>query len=156
MLAPEVQVFVCFSLRLAVSKIQGRQKSEMHRATSNWTWTLNGQKYPMHTKYSPPSPKFGSVSLYDQRFQRYQTFYNSPLTTMLNVPKMNKKMPKIQYLKFHKSLSNFGRNHPQEYAWFWGVNMARTFSEEMSFEIFTPIWSYVNENENKIVKNLKF
>ncbi len=28
-------------------------------------------------------------------------------------------------------------------------------SEEMSFETFTPIWSYVNENE-KIGKNPKF
>ncbi len=26
----------------------------------------------------------------------------------------------------------------------------------MSFEIFTPIWSYVNENEKKIAKNQKF
>ncbi len=29
-------------------------------------------------------------------------------------------------------------------------------SEEMSFEIFTPIWSYVDENEKKIVKHQKF
>ncbi len=26
----------------------------------------------------------------------------------------------------------------------------------MSFEIFTPIWSYINENEKKIVKNQEF
>ena len=29
----EVQILVCFALRLAVSKIQGRQKSEMYRMT---------------------------------------------------------------------------------------------------------------------------
>ncbi len=28
-------------------------------------------------------------------------------------------------------------------------------SEEMSFEGFSPIWSHVNENEKKIVKNQK-
>ena len=32
-----------------------------------------------------PSSKFHSVLLYDQPFSRYHTFYNSPLTTMLNV-----------------------------------------------------------------------
>ncbi len=30
LLTPEVQIFVRFAPRLAVSKIQGRQKSEMH------------------------------------------------------------------------------------------------------------------------------
>ena len=35
-LAPEDQIFVCFTLRLSVSVIHGRQKSEMHRMTPNW------------------------------------------------------------------------------------------------------------------------
>ena len=41
------QTLVHFALRLAVSEIhvQGGQKSEMHRMTPNWTWTLNSQKY---------------------------------------------------------------------------------------------------------------
>ena len=40
-------------------------KSEMYWTTSNWLW--NSQKYLIYTKYCPPppSPKFGSVLLYD-------------------------------------------------------------------------------------------
>ena len=86
----EVQIFVRFTLRLAISEIQGRQKSEMHRVTPNETCTFNSQKYPIYTKYFPLRSKFWPVSLFDQRFPRYRTFYNSPLTTMLNSPKKNK------------------------------------------------------------------
>ena len=50
---------------VAVSEIQGRQKSEMHRMTPNWTWTLNSQKYTVYTKCLPLGPKFWSVLLYD-------------------------------------------------------------------------------------------
>ncbi len=32
----------------------GENKSEMHRMTPSWTWTLNGQKYSIYTKYLPP------------------------------------------------------------------------------------------------------
>ena len=49
---------------------------------------------------------------------------------MLNVQKKKKKekeqqqnkLPKIQNFKFHYCLINFGRDLPQEYAWFLGVN----------------------------------
>ncbi len=126
-LIPEAQILVRFALRLAVSEIQGLQKSEMHRVTPNWTWTLNSQKYSIYTKYLPLRSKFWSVSLYEQWFPRYRTFYNSPLTAMLNVPKKNnkkkkKKKPKIQNSKFHNSLYNFGRHPSQEHAWIFGRN----------------------------------
>ncbi len=49
-------------------------KSEMHRMTPNWTWTLNSQKYSMYTKYLPLRPKFWSVSLYDQLFLRHNMY----------------------------------------------------------------------------------
>ncbi len=39
------QFLVCFALRLAISEIQGRQKSAMHHMTPKQTWTLNSQKY---------------------------------------------------------------------------------------------------------------
>ncbi len=109
-LTHEVQIFVRFALRLGVSKIQGRQKSEMHRVTPNWISTLYSQKYLIYTKCLPLRSIFWSISLYDQRFPRYRTFYNSPLTTTLKVPKRTrKKLTKIQKLKFHNSLYNFGR-----------------------------------------------
>ncbi len=62
-LTPDIQIFVRFALRLTISEIQGRQKSEKHRVTPNWTWTLicNSQKYPVYTKksYKIKSAKFG-------------------------------------------------------------------------------------------------
>ncbi len=52
--------------------------------------------------------------------------------------------------KFHNSLSNLhvveillGNMH-DFWEWIWSV-----FSEEMSFEIFSPILSYVNEKDKK-------
>ena len=55
------QIMVCLALQQAVSEIQGRQKSEMHWMTPNWTGTLNSQKYPVYTKDLPPRPKFWSA-----------------------------------------------------------------------------------------------
>ncbi len=37
-LTSEAEILVCFSLRPAVVKIQGRRKLEMHRMIPNWTW----------------------------------------------------------------------------------------------------------------------
>ena len=49
-LTPGAQIVVRFAPQLAVSKIQGCQKSEMHQMTPNRTWTLNSQKYPVYTR----------------------------------------------------------------------------------------------------------
>ncbi len=42
---------------------RGRRKSEMHRMTPNWIWTLNSQKFSICTKWLPLRSKFLSVSL---------------------------------------------------------------------------------------------
>ncbi len=43
----------------------------MHWLTSDWPWTLNGQKYAVYGKHLTARPKFWSVSLYGQPFLRY-------------------------------------------------------------------------------------
>ena len=58
----------------AVFQIQDCQKSEMHRMTSDWLWTLNGKKYPVCNKYLPLRPKFWSALLYGQPFQDIVSF----------------------------------------------------------------------------------
>ncbi len=58
-------------------------------------------------------------------------------------------MAKIQNLKFHQSLQNFGRDPPLKYAWFFWANLCYVLSDKMSLKFFSPIWSYVNENEKK-------
>ncbi len=80
--------------------------------------------------------------------------YNSPLTTMLNGPRKNKKK-KCQKVK----ISNFTillittlvETLLRSIHKFGGVNLVHTFRGET----FTPIWSHVNEKE-KNVKNPKF
>ncbi len=95
-------LLVRFSLRSAAFKIQGLWKSEMHRMTPNWTCTLNSQKNTICTKYYTRD-----VSLYDQRFRRYRTFYNSPLTTMLKTKNTQicQKNPKFDISHFFVQLS---------------------------------------------------
>ncbi len=41
----EAWILVRFALRVTGSRIQGRQKLEIHWITPNWIWTLNSQKY---------------------------------------------------------------------------------------------------------------
>ncbi len=94
----------------------------------NWTWTLNSQKYPIYTKYSPPRSTFWSVSLYDQHFPRYCTFYHSPLTTMLNVQKKKKEKKKllnIQSLNFATLWATSVETLPSSMHDFLGVNLMR-------------------------------
>ncbi len=51
-------------------------KFEMDRMSSDWPWILICDKYPVHTEYLPPKPKFSSVLLYDQPFSRYKVVEN--------------------------------------------------------------------------------
>ncbi len=50
---------------------------KVHRMTPNQTQGIGHQKYSTYMHCSTPSPKFSSVSLYDQPFLRYSTFYLS-------------------------------------------------------------------------------
>ncbi len=40
----------------------------------------------------------------------------------------------------------------------FGEQICRVLSDKISFEVFSPIWSHVNENEKNLAKiqNLKF
>ena len=64
-------------------------------------------------------------------------------------------MPKIQNLKFHNSLYNFGRDLPRSMHEFLGTNLFCIFRQD-AFEFFSAIWSHVNENKKKNLQNLKF
>ncbi len=73
--------------------------SKVHRMTPNQTQGIRHQKYPRPVHCSTPSPKFSSVSLYDQPFSRYCTFTICPLTSMLKFQSATKflifrKLPK--------------------------------------------------------------
>ena len=59
-------------------------------------------------------PNFGPFHSMTSHFQIYRTFYNSPLTSMLNTQTgtTTKKILQIQNLKFQNSFNNFGRDHP--------------------------------------------
>ena len=47
------------------------EKSQVHRKTPEWSWMLQGQRYPIHVKVLPTSSKFYSVLLdYDRSCSR--------------------------------------------------------------------------------------
>ena len=87
-------------------------KFEMH---PKWSWRLNSQKYLAYSNYLPQRPTFWSLSLYDQPISRYGTCYNSPLTTMLNIPPPKKRTKKIARNPTFKQLWG----SPYEYTWIW-------------------------------------
>ncbi len=49
--------------------------------TPEWPQALNCQKLNVYIEYSPPMPKFQSVSLYDQPFLSYKLVENRKCTT---------------------------------------------------------------------------
>ncbi len=51
---PEFHISLSFALRRAIFQIKGCQKSEMHRITADWPWTLNCQKYLVYIEYLAP------------------------------------------------------------------------------------------------------
>ncbi len=67
-------------------------------------------------------------------------------------------MAKIQNFKFRQSLYNFGRDLPRNmHVFFFFLEwICYVISEEMSFEVISPMWSHANENEKKIVKSQKY
>ncbi len=68
----------CFSLA-QLSCFARLQKSEMHRITSELSWTLNCPN-PVYTEYLPPKNKCWSVSLYGQPYSRYKVAENRKCT----------------------------------------------------------------------------
>ncbi len=66
---------------------KGLQKSEMHQMTSKWTWTLNSQKYHVHTvNTSPWGPNYGlflstTSSFQDTRSPKMGNTPNDPKWT---------------------------------------------------------------------------
>ncbi len=64
------EIFMHFALQSAIFEIQGCGKSEKHRMTSDWLWTLNCQKYTVFTECLPQRHKFLSVFFYDLLFSR--------------------------------------------------------------------------------------
>ncbi len=86
-------------LRFTTSRLQAILR-QVNRMTPKWPWTLQDQRYTTYVLLVSPSPKLHSVLLYDQPFSKYRTFYNSPLSTMLNGPKKNKKGQKFKISNF--------------------------------------------------------
>ncbi len=73
--------------------------------TPKWPWTLKGQRYAIHMTYcttipEPLTPKFQSVSLYDQSFQIQAMRQVHWTVNMLNDPKMtlNTKRSKVPHI----------------------------------------------------------
>ena len=55
-------IFVRFTLWSDIFEIQCWWKSEVHKRSLEWPWTLNSQKYPLSINYIPPGPTFCSMT----------------------------------------------------------------------------------------------
>ncbi len=90
-LTPEAQISIRFTLRPAIFRlVENRNAPKDPRMTL----ITEVSKSPVCTEYSPVSPKFHSVSLYDQPFSRNRFFENrhesnDPIMTL------NTKMSKV-------------------------------------------------------------
>ena len=156
-LTTESQILVSFALRLAVSKMQTCTRSaKIGNAPNAPKLNLNTWQSKLlyiHHKLTPEA-KFWSVALYSQRFPRYRTFYNLPLTTHYHVKRPNKEQknsPKFKISNVTILLKTFWRPSPGVYMNL-GEQIWCVLSEEISFVTFAPIWSHVNETEKKETK----
>ncbi len=123
---------------------------------NEWSMANQSQKYHVYMKYLPLRPKFWSVSLYSQRFQRYRTCYHSPLTTMLYGQKKEpKNLPKIQNLKFHYSFNKFIRDPPQEYTWILASKSGVLFQRRCRLKFFLPYGPMLTKTKKKNHKKSK-
>ncbi len=106
-------------------------------------------KSTLYTPYGYPwGQNFGSFRSKTSGFPSYHTFYNYPLTTMLNGQKKKKKNKRICQ-KFHNSLSNFGRYPPQEYAWFFESEYGAYFQERCCLKFLLPYGPMLMKTEKK-------
>ena len=100
-----------------------------------WPWTLQGQRYTTYMLLVSPSQKFHSVLLYDQPFSRCRLFYNSPLTTMLNVPKKND-CQKSKIWNFTILYTTLVDTLPGSMHEFLGANLLCTFRKDVVWSFF--------------------
>ncbi len=140
------------------------QKSEMHRMTSDCFWTLNGKKYLVYSKYFLPAQILVSFALQPAAFKMS---YISQFPHWLHWPpfqqskKEQKKIAKIQNLKFHNSFNNFGRDPPQEYTCILESKSGVFFQRRCALKLLlsyvnSPRWTKTNEKKMAKVQNLKF
>ena len=146
-LTPEAQILVGFALQVVVFKAQGHQQSEMYRITPALEHLIVKGTLYIYTKYLPLVPKTWSVSLYNQQFRRYHTFYNSPLTPMLNAPQnRTKKMPKIRNWNLTILYTTLVGTLPRSMPELWGTYLLCTFTQDLVL-FLSPILSHVNANK---------
>ncbi len=99
---PKAQIFVCFTLRPVVFKIQVHQKSEMHWMTPNWKNlnNFNSRKYPVYTNTYPRSTKFGPFHSMTSSFQDITLFIIPHWLPTLNAQKKKKNCQKSKSWNF--------------------------------------------------------
>ena len=118
--------------------------------------TVESIPYTLNTY--PWGPNFGPFcSIYGQWFPRYRTFYNSPLTTMLNVPppKKKKKEKKMPNFKSHYSFNNFGRD--KEYTRIMGRKSGVFFQRRFCLKLLPPYGAMLTKKKGGGgVQNVKF
>ncbi len=72
---PDSQTSLSFTLWPAVFEIQVILR-QVHQMTPKWLWTVQGHMCHIYMLLVSTSPKFHSVSLYDEPFSKYRPFWD--------------------------------------------------------------------------------
>ena len=95
-------------------------------------------------------PKFWSVSLYDQWFPRYHTFYNSALTTMLNdqKKKTEQKCQKFKISYFSILWTTLIETLPRRIHEFLGTNLVCSFRGDVVWNFYSHVGPMLAKTKN--------
>ena len=122
-------------------KSWNRKFCKVHRMTPNQTQGIRHQKYLTYVHCSTPSPKFSSVSLYDQPSLRYSTL-RFPIDSYVKISKCHKFFNVWQIVKIPITLYS-----PTTAVFIvkFGPDQMKTV-RGVVFWNFQPIWFCVNKN----------
>ncbi len=129
---PESQISLSFTLRPSVFKLHTIFR-QVHQMTPKWHICVK----------DVPESQISLFCSMTSRFQVDIAHFIIPIDYHVNAPPNKKdknKFPKIQNLKFHNSLNNFGRDPPYKYAWFcnWGNESDVYFQRRCRLNFFLP------------------
>ncbi len=118
------------------------QKFNMSNFTIHWTFTL------VETLPRSIHEFLGANLVCSFRGDVIWTF--TPILS--HVSENEKYLAKIQNFKFHNSLNNFGRDPPQEYAWFFGSASGAYFQRKCHLKFFVPYGPILTKTKKKFNK----
>ena len=130
-------------------------KTETHRVTPNWTWTLGSQKYPVYIKILTPEAQILVCFALRPAVSKISHILSFPIDYHVKRQKKKKKnkiiCQKSKIFKFHYSFNNFVRDPPQEYTWILGSKSGLLF-QRCRLKLLPPYGPMLTKTIKKMAK----